>query len=169
VTSYAVSLAEPMRATRRAMPKPAHAEAVATAGDATSLCEDVPATHSDPPHFEPLFEPPCRLRAGGRGARMGRHAIRLAATTALERVERRCHFPEATPKLTAAATSTQASSGETSVREGEAVLTLVAHSGQDGTTRNCNDRASRAERGQRVKRRSCADAGCTEQPRQSQG
>ena len=100
---------------------------------------------------------------------MGRHAIRLAATTALERVERRCHFPEATPKLTAAATSTQASSGETSVREGEAVLTLVAHSGQDGTTRNCNDRASRAERGQRVKRRSCADAGCTEQPRQSQG
>ena len=130
MTSYAVSPAEPIRVTHRAMLEPAHAEAVATAGDATSLCEDVPATHSDPPHFEPLFEPPCRLRAGGRGARMGRHAIRLAATTALERVERRCHFPEATPKLTAAATSTQASSGETSVREGEAVLTLVAHSGQ---------------------------------------
>ena len=71
----------------------------------------------------------------------------------------------ATPKPTAAATSTQVESSETGVSRGEAMLMPAArksHAKADGKS----DRdASRAERDQRVKRRGCVEANGTQPPR----
>ena len=54
-----------------------------------------------------------------------------------------------------------------SVSRGEAVLTPAAHESHVRANGDCDKHASRVERDQRVGKRSCADAGCTWQARQS--
>ena len=102
---------------------------------------------------------------------MGRHAIRLAATTALERGEGRCHFSEVTPKLKAAATSMQASSGETSVSRRRSCADAGCTKRSDGTTGDCNDCASQPKLRRRVGKRRMNSSSCRgdEQPYEGGG